>query len=300
MSLRHGGRVRPHGERLNTRTEILTLSNGGHSKGIIESRTQRRSNPMIHFGTRLNEKLNDFFFPPGQLRYVTRFRDLTRKYGVISSTVLHVGAGRVDLEPLVCSDGRTRRVLALDLSFEDLRENSGSLKICGDAEALPVAPKSVDLIVAEHVFEHFPRPLKCLNECFRVLKDGGRLVVSGPNGWCYVALFARLTPLRFHRLVRSAQNGALGDQADAFPTFYRFSTPRAMRKLASEAGFRVSSIEKFIAEPCYTTFLPVVHWAFIGLHLVMKALKPVFGFHVNTVAVFEKPILVSASTRVSA
>ena len=254
---------------------------------------------MIQFGRKFNAKLNDFFFPRDLPRYVTRFRDLTREYGLVSSTVLHVGAGRVDLEPLVCSDGRARRVLALDLSFEDLRDNAGSLKICGDAEALPLASKSVDLIVAEHVFEHFPRPLTCLNECFRVLKDGGRLVVSGPNGWCYVALLARLTPLGFHQLVHRAQREGTGEKADAFPTFYRFSSPRAMRRLASEAGFRVSSIEKFIAEPCYTIFLPVVHVVFIGLHLVMKVLKPVFGFHLNTVAVFEKPIAAAASTQIS-
>ncbi len=233
-----------------------------------------------------NEKLNDVFFPRALPRYVDRFRDLTCQLSSGAEVVVHLGSGRVDLEPVLGKGHLPRRVLALDLSLEALRQNTSTLKVCGDAEALPLGSGSVDLIVAQHVFEHFPRPGLCLRECFRVLKREGKLVVSGPNGRSYVAAMARLTPLTFHRRVHLLNRDGDGE---VFTTFYRFNSPRTMRRLAAEAGLDVVSVEKFVGEPCYTNFLPLVHLVFIAYHLALEKLKPHFGFHITSVAVFRKP-----------
>lgn len=236
-----------------------------------------------------NRRLNNRFFPRSKARYVDRFRQLTDELSARADVVLHLGSGRVDLATNLKSRSPKLRLLNLDRSHRWLWENPGRLKICGDAEALPLPSHCVDLIVSEHVFEHLRRPLACLQECFRVLKSGGKLVVSGPNGRSYIALAARLTPLGFHDRIRRLQSGLSDDRADGFPTFYRFSTPRAMCRLAKRAGFEVACIQTFVGEPCYTTFLPVLHLGFIAYHLFLEKLRPVFRFHITAVAVFRKP-----------
>ncbi len=237
-----------------------------------------------------NCKLNDRFFPRSRPRYVSRFRELVNVFSASAQLVLHLGAGRVDLERHLPQGAVRPRLLALDLSREALQQNPGSLKVCGDAEALPLPSASVDLIVSEHVFEHFPRPIVSLDECFRVLKSGGKLLVSGPNGWSYISLAARLTPLSFHNFMRRLQRATNGSEANGFRTFYRFSTPRSMRRLARKVGLDVViNIETFVGEPCYTTSLPLLHVASIGYHLLLERVHPTFNFHITSVAIFEKP-----------
>ena len=48
------------------------------------------------------------------------------------------------------------------------------------AESLPIADKSFDMVLLSEVLEHLQFPEQCLEEAFRVLKDGGDLVVATP------------------------------------------------------------------------------------------------------------------------
>ena len=113
-----------------------------------------------------NRRLNDRFFPRCRPRYVSCFRELTKALSFGCARVLHLGSGPVDLEPWLPAGPAKPQLLALDVSLHALTSNSGKLRICADAERLPLPSASVDLIVAEHVFEHFPRPEVCLRECF--------------------------------------------------------------------------------------------------------------------------------------
>ncbi len=51
----------------------------------------------------------------------------------------------------------------------------------GNAEAIPLPDRSIDLVVSFETIEHVPRPLQFLRECARVLNAGGRLIISTPN-----------------------------------------------------------------------------------------------------------------------
>jgi predicted SAM-dependent methyltransferase len=234
-----------------------------------------------------NRKLNDRFFPRNKPRHVDRFREQVLALSENGRVLLHLGSGPKDLGA-TCGVDRPR-LINLDIGLEELRKNPGSLRVCANAEALPLPSDSVDAVCAEHVFEHIARPQRVLGECFRVLKQGGYLVVSGPNGQSYIALAARLSSLRFHDKVRRLNRNGDRDGGDGYPTFYRFSTPRAMQRLARKAGFEVVAMERFVGEPCYTVFLPVAHALFIAYHLLLEKLPPWFGFHITSVATFCKP-----------
>jgi SAM-dependent methyltransferase len=243
---------------------------------------------LSHIRT-LNCKLNDIAFPVKATRYTHRFRELTCALSTQAKWVLHLGSGPVNLELLVGSEPAAPHVVALDISQNALRHNSGKFRVCGDGGVLPLPSNSIDLVVAEHVFEHFPAPKICLEECFRVMKHGGKLVVSGPYGWSYVALAARLTPLAVHDWVRRLQGYPRNGRVQSFPTFYRFNSPRVVHQLAARVGFRVVSDEKFVGEPCYTTSLPFIHLAFIAYHFGMEKFGSHWGSHMTSVVVLEKP-----------
>jgi ubiquinone/menaquinone biosynthesis C-methylase UbiE len=55
----------------------------------------------------------------------------------------------------------------------------------GDAEQIPLADKSVDVVVSFETIEHVRNPNRFLNECKRVLAPGGMLIVSTPNKGIY-------------------------------------------------------------------------------------------------------------------
>jgi ubiquinone/menaquinone biosynthesis C-methylase UbiE len=57
-------------------------------------------------------------------------------------------------------------------------ERSGSVRFEeGDAEQLPFAPGSFDLVMTRHVLWTLPHPEAAIDEWIRVLRAGGRLVV---------------------------------------------------------------------------------------------------------------------------
>lgn len=236
-----------------------------------------------------NRKVNDWAFPKNRIRYVSRFRELAGTLSREGDLALHLGSGPKDVGACPGLERRGVRVINLDLSLQDLQKNPGASKVCADAEELPLPANRVDDIYSEHVFEHFAAPGQVLAECFRVLKPGGRLVVSGPNGWSYIALAARLTTLGFHNRVRRLNSGGGRELGNGFQTFYRFSTPRTMRRMAQESGFEVTAFERFVGEPCYTTFLPALHLLFVAYHMILERLRPLFGVHITAVAVFRKP-----------
>lgn len=54
-----------------------------------------------------------------------------------------------------------------------------------NAESLPLGDGTFDLVVSFETIEHLAQPLRFLDECRRVLCQGGTLVLSTPNKACY-------------------------------------------------------------------------------------------------------------------
>lgn len=58
-----------------------------------------------------------------------------------------------------------------------------NLNIIGDLTSIPLKDNSVDAILCTQVLEHVSEPKEVLAEFSRVLKPGGQLFLSAPQGW---------------------------------------------------------------------------------------------------------------------
>jgi ubiquinone/menaquinone biosynthesis C-methylase UbiE len=64
----------------------------------------------------------------------------------------------------------------------------GKLDIISDITSIPVNNASFDVILCTEVFEHIPDPISALKEFSRILKPGGKLILTAP--FCSMTHFA--------------------------------------------------------------------------------------------------------------
>jgi SAM-dependent methyltransferase len=122
------------------------------------------------------------------------------RYLAKARTVLDVGCGS-------CENGNyippPARYVGCDVSRLALKmgrdsRNSNFSAVQGDVEFLPFDSDSFDAVISTYAMEHFCRPLKVLDECWRVCKPGGRIVIICP---VYDSIFAH--PSSVNDLLRS-------------------------------------------------------------------------------------------------
>ncbi len=93
-----------------------------------------------------------------------------------------------------------RSVVGIDVSADvcdHARRKYGLDARAGDAQAIPLPDRSIDVIVSFETIEHVDQPVVFLGECARVLVPDGMLIVSTPNRPVYSGE-GRRNP--FHRL----------------------------------------------------------------------------------------------------
>ncbi len=97
--------------------------------------------------------------------------------------VLDVGAGTGRLSLRLSKEGA--QVTALDTSPEMLlilnQKNKNIETVVGDAESLPFADSSFDVVVASFLIVHLKNLDSFFNEVYRVLKDGGIFLLTNIN-----------------------------------------------------------------------------------------------------------------------
>ncbi|MBV8210701.1 MAG: class I SAM-dependent methyltransferase [Burkholderiaceae bacterium] len=98
------------------------------------------------------------------------------------SRVLDVGAGSAPYRQLFSHcEYKTQDFAQLQPS--QLRDGSyGAIDYVCDATSIPVADASFDVIVCTEVLEHVPEPTMVLREFARILRPGGRVLLSAPLG----------------------------------------------------------------------------------------------------------------------
>ncbi len=79
-----------------------------------------------------------------------------------------------------CADVPYRRFFAADVDFvaADIAGNPDATLLLDPDGSVPLPDASVDAVMSTQVLEHVPDPAAYLDECFRVLRPGGRLLLS--------------------------------------------------------------------------------------------------------------------------
>jgi ubiquinone/menaquinone biosynthesis C-methylase UbiE len=122
--------------------------------------------------------------------------------------ILEVACGRGGFVRELARKGAS--VAGCDFSFSALRvgksrlPENGFTKSCeqlvqGDAQRLPFADSSFDIVISCETIEHVPDAQSALNEMHRVARPGGRLFLTTPNYLNFMGLYEIYAILRHSR-----------------------------------------------------------------------------------------------------
>jgi SAM-dependent methyltransferase len=191
----------------------------------------------------------------GNVAFFIRVNSLLRP----DMTVLDYGAGRAEWflqEPLQMPQslrllkGKVDRVVGVDIDPAVLSNPAvDDAYILQEDGSIPVDDASVDLVVADHTFEHVREPRRLASEIDRVLKPGGWVCARTPNRWGYIGIGARVVPNRLHGRVLSRMQ-ATRQEVDIFPTFYRMNTRSTLKGLFDEVHYQ-HAVYSHNPEPAY-------------------------------------------------
>jgi SAM-dependent methyltransferase len=95
------------------------------------------------------------------------------------SVVVDVGAGECQYKDLFPS----HRYIAVDFAAGDAGWDYSQLDVQGDIHALPFRSGTVDLVLCTQVLEHAREPQRVVDEIARILKPGGKVFFTVPQGW---------------------------------------------------------------------------------------------------------------------
>jgi 2-polyprenyl-3-methyl-5-hydroxy-6-metoxy-1,4-benzoquinol methylase len=106
------------------------------------------------------------------------------------------------------------RFVGLDYSLDQIakaRKLPYEFEVCDLGEGIPLPDASADVVHAAEVLEHLYDPDLLVEECARVLRPGGHLIVTTPNlqAWYNRALFLLgIQPIFYETSTRSTEVGA--------------------------------------------------------------------------------------------
>ncbi|MHA1131940.1 MAG: class I SAM-dependent methyltransferase, partial [Candidatus Helarchaeota archaeon] len=156
-------------------------------------------------------------------------------------TILDLGCGFGRLS-LLCRLRGAKRVVAADISnplINSLRNTIEALHLTNieprllDAENPQLEKNQFDIIYFCEVIEHLPNPKQALRQIWHLLKPGGSLILSTPNG---------LNVVGFKQAVYNfLGNNWKSPYGGGQPELHMF-TPMSLTRLLQETGFEVTAL----------------------------------------------------------
>jgi len=93
--------------------------------------------------------------------------------------ILDAGAGEAPFKKFF----KSHKYIAIDTKCGDADWDYSNLDFAGDLAKLPFKEGTFDAVLCTQVLEHVKEPGKVLEELHKVLKKGGFLYLSAPQGW---------------------------------------------------------------------------------------------------------------------
>lgn len=145
-----------------------------------------------------------------------------------------------------------------------------------DAQELPYKDESFDLVTNLEMVEHLPRPDEFIKEAYRVLTEGGYLLIGTPNWWRFTSIFGRLNKKWSSPKITFSNNRPAGHG------HVKEYTPRELSRMVRKSGFEVLAIDY---APFNVCIFPFTRFDLPNLYKVLdditniKFLKPFTKAH---------------------
>jgi SAM-dependent methyltransferase len=142
------------------------------------------------------------------LQAASCWNDLKPLLAEAHGDVLDVGAGAQPYRPLMPADARYRAI-DVNLASEGFGYEMPDTEYY-DGDVWPVADASIDVVLATETLEHVPDPAQFLAQARRVLRPGGKLILTVPFAarWHYIPHdYWRYTPSSLNNLLGEAKFG---------------------------------------------------------------------------------------------
>jgi len=172
--------------------------------------------------------LNEIVFFPTIRACQEEIARWQQRRGELSYQLLDVGCGTGRLLTTLAADARAARLVGLDYSSEMVRAAQHKLGargevVHGDAEHLPFADASFDVLTCCHSFHHYPHQPTVVREFYRVLRPGGLLIVvdgfrDNVIGWVVFDVFVAAFERHVHHAAWSEMKTMLHDAGFAHLT----------------------------------------------------------------------------------
>lgn len=162
----------------------------------------------------------------GELATADRIADLGSGTGIIKN---------------VLEEAITKPILGIEISERAIVDRRGMVR--GDVLCLPIADRTLDFLILNHVYEHVSDHEGLFAEAHRVLRPGGRAFVSAGNRYVLVEPHYRLPFLSW--LPDGAANAYLrsSGRGRRYDDIRYLSYGRLLRTMAGP-GFRVRDITR--------------------------------------------------------
>ena len=181
--------------------------------------------------------------------------EMNRRDGQI---VVDIGGGHLCPFARHRQAGRGTILLALDILESQLRRNLVTdWRLAADAcRTLPLADRSVDVIVTRSVLEHLRENEPFVRECHRILRPGGRCVHVMPARYAPFAILNRLIPERIGQKLLFYFFPEWKEEC-GFHAYYANCYHPRIEELFSASGFHVQEVQfRFYQSIYYKFFVP--------------------------------------------
>jgi ubiquinone/menaquinone biosynthesis C-methylase UbiE len=166
--------------------------------------------------------------------YPTVAADILRQCRPLNGVWVDLGAGKGQVGLMLAQQCPPGVLLLVDPNAEALAaaEQTHACTInciCGRAEHLPLADRSVDLVVSRGSIYFWDNQALGLSEVYRILREGGQAMIGGGLGIDY-PLWAR------QEFIRRRHQGVKQKGPKAYERFLRLRDPKTFTQWARNAG----------------------------------------------------------------